>query len=151
MFASSHTLQLLPSTLLHKEFPSYLHVFCFSFWAWVWDYLVAHRGLTSSYTTKENDSSFPLAINIYDGVLTGTILCIHHSGNYNCNEFMSSVVILCSNVSTPLQPLLLTFFFPLLLQYPLWIGEEDNRNVLFRVSNQQSHILSILSNVKSVL
>lgn len=69
------------------------------------------------YTTKENDSSYPTTIIIHDGVLTYTILCMCHSVNHNCNELMSSVVILCSSVSTLLQPLVLTFFSLFFFKY----------------------------------
>jgi phosphotransferase system glucose/maltose/N-acetylglucosamine-specific IIC component len=91
-------------------------------------------------TTEENDSSYPTAINVHGGMLTGTILCIHHAGYHDCNEFMSSMFICCSSVNTILQ-LLVTHSFLVFFIYipPVSWG----RGNIHELSSQQSNILNI--------
>lgn len=124
MFASSHTLQLLLSTLLHKMssftspppsqevlLPScLLHFVCMSMGVEFFNGTQVTYKWSITCKVKKNNSSTPTAINVHDGMWTGTILRMCHVGKHNCNESMSSVVICCSGVNTPLQSSLYILF-----------------------------------------
>lgn len=80
---------------------------------------------------KKNNSSNLTAINVHDGMWTGTILRMCHVGKHNCNESMSSVVICCSGVNTPLQSYVYILFASSFSVSPVF-WEMGATGVLFR-------------------